>query len=386
MSQTLSPTRLAWVDNLRTLMIVLVVNMHACVTYSHVGGWYRMEDPEPAMAVKIAFIVWQGHLQAFFMGLLFFLAGMFAHHSLERRGPVAFVRERFRRLGLPSLLYMLLLHPFIIYVLLGSSSVADQPSLGARYWDYLTSIRVLRGNGPMWFAIALLIFSVALVALRAWKPGGCLPTGAPVRVPGSLALWGFGLLLVASTFMVRLVQPIGTNVLNFQLCYFPQYILAFAIGVMAGRQGWLDSLATSRRARVAGWLGVIGGPLMLVALAVVGGPPPEDGPNLYVGGWNLRAFVMAAWEQLAGLGIALGLMAWFRRRWTLTGRLAAWMSDRSFAVYLLHAPVLVALTPVIRPAAVNPFLGAALLTATGLAASFLVADLAKRLPGLRRVL
>ena len=57
----------------RTLMILLVVNMHACVTYSHVGSWYRMEDPEPAMPIKIAFMFWQGHLQAFFMGLLYLL-------------------------------------------------------------------------------------------------------------------------------------------------------------------------------------------------------------------------------------------------------------------------------------------------------------------------
>ena len=33
-------SRMAWVDNLRTAMIILVVNMHACVTYSHVGGWF----------------------------------------------------------------------------------------------------------------------------------------------------------------------------------------------------------------------------------------------------------------------------------------------------------------------------------------------------------
>ena len=54
-------------------MIVLVVNMHACVTYSHVGSWYVNEQPEPGMPVKLAFAFWQGHLQAFFMGLLFFL-------------------------------------------------------------------------------------------------------------------------------------------------------------------------------------------------------------------------------------------------------------------------------------------------------------------------
>ena len=104
MQSTSTPSRFAWVDNLRTLMIVLVVNMHACVTYSHVGSWYRMEGAEPAMPVKIAFIFWQGHLQAFFMGLLFFLAGFFAQHSLERRGTRSFLQERWRRLGLPSLL------------------------------------------------------------------------------------------------------------------------------------------------------------------------------------------------------------------------------------------------------------------------------------------
>ena len=78
MGQSPSQSRVAWVDNLRTLMIVLVVNMHACVTYSHVGSWYRMESPEPAMPVKIAFMFWQGHLQSFFMGFLFICIYKFA--------------------------------------------------------------------------------------------------------------------------------------------------------------------------------------------------------------------------------------------------------------------------------------------------------------------
>jgi hypothetical protein len=54
--------------------------------------------------------------------------------------------------------------------------------------------------------------------------------------------------------------------------------------------------------------------------------------------------------------------------------------------YLLHAPLLVALTPWLRPAAINPFVGAALLTVTGLIASFVIADTARRVPILRRIL
>jgi glucans biosynthesis protein C len=386
MPESSSPSRLAWVDNLRTLMVVLVVNMHACVTYSHVGGWYRMEDPEPAMPVKIAFMFWQGHLQAFFMGFLFFLSGVFAHGSLARRGAGPYLRERARRLGLPSLLYMLLIHPFMIYVLLGHPHIPDRPSLAALYGGYLTSGRVLSGNGPMWFALALLAFCVALVIVRVWPQVEASPARPTTPAPGGTTLIGFGALLVLTTFLVRLVQPVGTNVLNFQLCYFPQYIAAFAVGVAAGKHNWLEALAKSRPARLAGWLGLVGGPLGLAIVAGVGGPPPENGPNQYAGGWNARAFALATWEQFAGLGLALGLMAWFQRRGNSTGRIVTWLSDRAFAVYVLHAPVLVALTPWLRPVAINPFLGAVLLTATGLIASFAVADLARRLPGLRRIL
>src|SRR5437899_2307931 len=327
MAQTPSYPRIAWIDNLRTLMIVLVVNMHACVTYSHVGSWYRMEDPEPAMPVKIAFFLWQGHLQAFFMGFLFFLAGVFAPPSLARRGPGAFLRERGRRLGLPALLYMALIHPFMVYVLLGHPHVADRPSLGVLYGRYLTSGRFLSGNGPMWFALALLIFSVVFAVVRIWKPDQSVSASSPARAPSSAALLGFGAVLVFSTFLVRLAQPIGTDVLNFQLCFFPQYVAGFAAGVAAGKLGWLESLAAARRARLAGWLGVVGGPLMLLAVVGLGGPPPESGPNPYVGGWNARAFALGAWEQLAGLGIALGLLAWFQPRVNFAGRVATWLSE-----------------------------------------------------------
>lgn len=220
MPQASLPSRLAWIDNLRTLMIVLVVNMHACVTYSHVGSWYRMEDLEPAMPVKIAFMFWQGHLQSFFMGFLFFLAGVFAHQSLERRGPGSFLHERFRRLGLPSLLYMLLIHPFMVYVLLGHPHVADGPSLAVLYGRYLASGRVFSGSGPMWFALALLVFCAVLAVVRILKPANVTPVNLQTGAPSGAALVGFGAVLAVSTFLIRLLHPIGTNVFNFQLCFF----------------------------------------------------------------------------------------------------------------------------------------------------------------------
>ncbi len=375
-----SAARLPWVDHVRTCMIVLVVNMHACVTASHVGDWYVLADPEPPMAVKVWFILWQGHLQAFFMGLLFFLAGCFAENSLARRGTGAFLLERGRRLGLPALLYMLVLHPFILLWL--NPWHAKFPPLAEFYPHYLTSGRFLSSSGPLWFTLALLVFCLALAVWRRWRPAAP-DTSAPP--PGARQLWLFGLGLATVTFAVRVVQPIGTSVSNFQLCFFPQYIAAFVAGLAAARHGWLAALAASPAARRAGWLALVGGPVLLAGVMIAGGPISRD-HNPYFGGLTVQALGMAFWEQFAGLGLALGVLSWFSRRLDRTSSGLTWLGDRAFAVYLFHAPVLIALTMAFRSLGMNPFALAAVLTVTTLAATYAVAELARRIPGLRAIL
>ncbi len=139
--------------------------------------------------------------------------------------------------------------------------------------------------------------------------------------PGSAALLGFrGGTGSLSTFLVRLVQPFGRDVLNFQLLLLPAIHRGFHRGRRRRKHGWLEALVTTRRVRVAGWLGCFGGPLLMTAMLGLGGPPPENGPNLYAGGWNFRALAFATWEQLTGLGIALGLMAWFHQQCHFSGR------------------------------------------------------------------
>lgn len=376
-----SPSRSAWVDNLRTVVVFLVVNMHACVTYSHVGSWYVNEPPEPGLAVKLPFLYWQGHLQSCFMGLLFFLAGVFAHGACARRGPGGFVRERLLRLGAPSLLYMVVLHPFMVFVLLRRP---DGPAFTELYRRYVTTTRVLSGSGTLWFALALLIFSAVFAAWRKYRPAEVAPEVKPS--PHLVAVLAFGLLLVVTTFAIRLGQPIDTNVFNMQLCFFPQYVAAFAVGVFAGRHGWLDALASSRLAARAGWLAVIGGPLLLTATLLLGGIMKNGDLEPFKGGWHPQAFGLAAWEQLTGLGLGLGALALFRRRFNADGPIARWLARHSFAVYALHAPVLVALAPLLRPLPGGPFVKMTLLTVLGLGASHAVAALAKVTPGLRRIL
>ncbi len=324
--------RLPWVDHLRTFVIVLVVNLHACVSYSHVGDWYFMSEREPTLAAKVPFIVWEAHLQSFFMGLLFFISGYFAHGSLARRGPRRFTLERLLRLGLPAVFYMLVIHPFILLILNPWNATFGSP--GDFYLKYISSGRFLSCTGPLWFAVALLILCLPLAGSHlVWRrpsvdardeSASQPPPGCTVAVPSASFLWTFALVLGLGTFAMRLIQPIGTNVLNMQLCFFPQYVAFFICGLHAARYGWLLPLAASSLARAAGWIALLGGPAVLLTLMFLG---MRNGKvEYFFGGWRWQALGFALWEQFAGVGLSLGALAFFSRKLDFESALLRWLA------------------------------------------------------------
>jgi surface polysaccharide O-acyltransferase-like enzyme len=380
---TRTRSRLDFVDNLRWVMIVLVVSMHAAVTYSHLGSWYFMEDPKPGTAVMVVFATYQVLLQSFFMGLLFLIAGYFVPGAFDRKGFQNFVRDRGTRLGFPSLLYMLLIHPVTVYWLLRDFSDPSRPSLRRAYIPYLSSGRFLSGSGPMWFALALLLFSVMyavvrLVSQRMPKnhPEASLPTHAQVILLATVI--GLG------AFLFRIVQPMGTSILNMQLCYFSQYIFLFIIGIVAWRRNWLLRIpyAFGRR-----WLALalsLGIPSWFALVAALVRTHSESKLS---GGLTWQSAVFSLWESFFCVGLCLGLIVVFREKFNRQGTITKWLSDNCFSVYVLHPPLLIGVTLAMRgldaPKLIK-FLCASLL---GLAVTYLVSSLiVRRVPLLKRIL
>ncbi|MBO0730556.1 MAG: acyltransferase family protein, partial [Acidimicrobiaceae bacterium] len=105
--------RLFYLDNLRTFVIACVVMHHLAVTYSGVGSWYYLDTRrlDPFSSAWFAFYL--TFQQAYFMGLMFLIAGYFVGGSYDRRGLGGFIVERLRRLGIPTLIFMVLIDPFI---------------------------------------------------------------------------------------------------------------------------------------------------------------------------------------------------------------------------------------------------------------------------------
>jgi hypothetical protein len=153
--------RLLYIDNLRWTMILLVISMHAVDTYSPLGSWYFVNRASLTSLELGLFATWQVYLQAFFMGLLFFLAGVFVPGSLARKGTRVFLRERAFRLGLPVLFYMFVLGPITEYFVAGSWRSTGPTSFAKEWLKHIRNRQILQENGPLWFCLALLIFSVA---------------------------------------------------------------------------------------------------------------------------------------------------------------------------------------------------------------------------------
>src|SRR5579859_4722402 len=165
-----APGRILYIDNLRWFMIMLVVSIHAAVTYSHVGSWYFMEDRPVSLAETGVFATYQATLQSFFMGFLFFIAGYFVPGAYDVKGPGKFLRDRLIRLGLPLVFYMFILQPVAVYCISLFHGEDVYPAGFIKgYGHYITSGRWIGGTGPLWFCEALLIFCLGYMLFRVLR-------------------------------------------------------------------------------------------------------------------------------------------------------------------------------------------------------------------------
>jgi glucan biosynthesis protein C len=386
--------RLAWIDNLRWLVIVMVVLVHVCATYSGLGSWYYHEEARLDVASQVVFYAYEIFSQSFFMGFLFLLAGYFVPSAYDRKGAGRFAVDRLVRLGAPTLVFMFVLHPLTEFIkkafLEPPLRLADIPAF---YGWYVGSLRFFRESGPLWFALALLVFCLVYAVVRRLaealqaRPQEKPRTAQPGRLwraaPTHGTLVALIALLAAASYLVRLVQPIGTSWYNMQLCFFPQYVILFLIGLWTRRSGFLSSVAFGfgmRWFRLALAAGIPAWAILLVSGGLLSGNLEAFGGGLH---WQAAAY--ALWEAFFCVGISLGLIVLYRERANARGRFTGFLADNNFGVYVFHTPILVAVSLALRTQASQPLAKALVVAALVLPACFLFAAAVRRLPGLRRL-
>ena len=377
--QTAVPARMIFVDNLRWVMIVLVITMHAAVTYSNMGRWYYNEKTQLTLGSQLFFATYQVWLQAFFMGFLFFIAGYFVPPAFDRKGALRFLRDRAVRLGIPSLLYLFGIGPATIYYLLHTKRPGE--SFPA-FWGHYAMGPAIRqgGTGPLWFCVALLVFCLVYAGARV---GSGRTGGREDWLPANQNVVMMILAIASATFLVRVVQPIGTAVWNMQLCFFSQYVFLFIAGLHAYRHGWLERMPDRFGMR---WLGISlgGGAIIWFAILVIATRMHWETKS-FDGGMHWQSALLSAWESFFCVGVCLGLIVLFRSRFNTQKRWARFLSDNAFAVYVIHPPVVIAASLALRAFDGPPVAKFALVSAAAIVITFSLAAVLRRIPILKQV-
>lgn len=368
--------RLLYLDNLKIVLIAGVIACHATLLYGPGGGWLGYHEGHPSVGETLVLGI-PGMLGGlFWLGVFFLIAGLLVPKSLRKKGAWKFSEERIIHLGIPLVVYVVVVMPLLEYAVARALGRTTQPP-----WVWAFNHILPLYAGPLWFVAALMIFSVAYAAYdRAW-PGR--PTSdATITVRGMVLL---ALAIAVFTFLFRLVWPIYSDqFLGLHLWQWPQYVLLFWAGAWAAERGWPTLSDPVWRACGLAIL-VLAAIGAAVILAAYKGILPSD-PGLYSGGWHWEALLACAIE--AGLAVVapFWLLGFFRRHVNSMVPLGKPLVRSYYGAYVLQAPVVLGLALILHGLTVSTDLKFLIVALVGIPASFALAYYFVKLPGVNKVL
>jgi peptidoglycan/LPS O-acetylase OafA/YrhL len=377
--ECLMPPREFYIDRLRSVMTVLVVLHHTAITYGATGGWFYNELKPSGTVSSLLLTMFCATNQAYFMGFFFLLAGYFTPPSLERKGYAKFIGDRLIRLGIPLLFFILVLGPLTAAL----AATAEGHGFLPTFVSLLNHGRVI--NGPLWFAQALLMFSLVYCA---WRASFGAPLNLPSRTPTPLpsrSVWRLSAIAVAlGAWAIRLVVPVGQNVIGLQLGYFSMYVFLYAVGITAWRHDWLSRLSWKN---TRPWILAlfIAWPTLPISLALASASR-GSGTSSFAGGLSWPAIMYALWEPFVAWGLIAAWLLTFRNHMNQPNPFWSWLNRRAYAVYIIHPPILVGITLLLHGFLAPALLKFAVTGSLTCIACCLIADPLVRTPLLNHVI
>jgi glucan biosynthesis protein C len=329
--------RLVFFDNLRYLMVLLVLVFHSGASYGSIVAFWPYHDPNPTEVVDLLLMI----LDVFMMSILFFISGYFALPSLQKKGDRRFLGDRFKRLGIPWLVVTILVLPVLDYIHYYTQSISKGVSprnYGTHLWLSIKKIAEFH-VGPMrmseyldmtehyyqrylWFLPLLLLFSIVFWLLNKGREKWGRVSERPIREETASnrsvyrALVWVGLLSILLFAMIKslLSSPADPfdmawfslgNLVQFETAKLAFYIPYFGLGVYAYSRKWFTSgkdLGMSRAAE----------------------------PSI---GLQLAFVVLYPLWTLSFLGL---FTAFASRRWNHAGPLGRELGANSYNMYLVH--------------------------------------------------
>lgn len=364
-----SKTRLAFIDNLRVFLTVLVVAHHGAQPYGPTGGEWPIFNPERAAILGPFFAV----NAAFFMGLFFFISGYFLPTAYDYKGWKGFLQARFQRLGIPLLFFTLFVFPPVLYAL----SAPDTSFQTFFIQVYINQLDIEVAH--LWFLAHLLFYAVFYTLWRQISRYREMPKG---RVPGYRPILAYVLSLTIITFIARIEYPSDRwvnvfGILPAEIAHLPQYISLFVLGIIACRRRWLERIPTSKGFT---WLGIGLGAALLRYVYSLSQQRFSLPDVIEGGGLDWRSLVWSGWEATICVGLCIGLLILFREKVNFCGRFLRMLSNNAYTVYLIHILLIIYLQVAVANLSAGPLAKFSLVVFLGTPMCFILSDILRKLP------
>lgn len=371
------PARIFYIDNMRVFLIALVALHHLAITYGGAGSWYYKET-EGDTFTQFILAAFNATNQTFFMGFFFLLSAYFTKISFDRKPIKIFIKDRIVRLGIPLAVFYFALSPLTEYLGLKFGRGIDISLL-----EFISKYQGF-GFGPLWFIETLIYFSIIyLIYKLIFKLKSVLTE--TLKFPKPLIIICFALLVSLITIFIRLWLPIGWEIpnLGLQIAFFPQYIFMLIFGLLFAKYNWFESISYKQGIKwftFAQILIFIGFPLMFLL------GMEDAGLESFIGGTSWQAISLALWEQLTGFSLMIGFVGIFKEKFNKQGKLAKQLSGGAYAVFVIHATVVVGVSVFFKDLELYPVLKFMLMAPIVLFFCFTIAILLKKVPGINKVL
>ena len=382
-------------DNLRNYLTGLVVVHHTAIVYGGPGEWHYHSRLFAPGAKDPLLMTFNGYNHSFFMGLFFWISGRVSAQSMRRAlqgttpklaeenpetrpedgkkanaaGVWAFVKPKLLRLGIPAVVYSAAVFPIAVVLSLPKWDKASVLSCLRRQWHEFNGTR-----GPVWYVSTLLLFDLCAAASTKLLDAANVKVKLPTWTYGALSRYGWIASAVVS-FLVRTRWRVEGKfrmpVLAGRPGFFPQYVYAYVLGWLAFEQNEPRmrnpfegstkaepegrssepkptsstprgfALAVSTATAVS--LGAMLFTFSPIFSELKAGTGLVQAMRPFLGGWSYKALLMTLWEDFSFVIVAPALTALFQRRYSGPASSKLCLPRYSYAAFLVHTPVSVAL-------------------------------------------
>lgn len=354
--------RLHFLDNLRWMAILLLFPLHAAFVFC--AGWYGYYVMSPYSSVAAHCLTVA--IEPWIMPLLFCIAGISTKFALQKRTPLAYLKERTRRLLIPFFAGVVLVCPVIAYYALKFNTGYDGSYAGAVVHFFSSAFTIGYSSGQtggfsvdhLWFILFLFLVSfAALGPILFWRRFfGSRFSSISIPVPVLLLFFVPAWLLNAA----------GPNVAGYSfLSFFAFFLIGYSL---VSAEKVQVSLEENRVLLVAVWIA------LTIGVMWVGG--------IVLGQWELfwgssPLFVLTGWTG------ALALLGAGRHLLNFSNAVTTYLSAASYPVYIIHHAVLVAVAYYLIAVPILPAVQYTLIVLLSLGVTFACYEIIRRIPVVR---